>query len=186
MIQENQEECIKIIEDRFSEVFNRESITDISYNGNNFYALDNKIGRYKLSIDLTNEEISSMLKQIANYMLQPFSILKPSLDVAFGPYRLSAMHPSFARNNDGKVITFSLRKITPTLKIKEDDFVFAPPEVHYFLKCLMESKLSVLISGKTGSGKTESKDRTRVSRIVGRCFYCLSHQGSLHIHTTQS
>ena len=117
--------------------------------------MDNKIGRYKISIDLTNEEISSMLKQIANYMLQPFSILKPSLDVAFGPYRLSAMHPSFARNNDGKVITFSLRKITPTLKIKEDDFVFAPPEVHYFLKCLMESKLSVLISGKTGSGKTE-------------------------------
>ena len=28
-------------------------------------------------------------------------------------------------------------------------------------------------------GSSQPRDRTRVSRIVGRCFYCVSHQGSL-------
>ena len=28
-------------------------------------------------------------------------------------------------------------------------------------------------------GSSQPRDRTRVSHIVGRCFYCLSHQGSL-------
>ena len=30
-------------------------------------------------------------------------------------------------------------------------------------------------------GSSRPRDRTRVSRIVGRRFYCLSHQGSQHL-----
>lgn len=155
IIQENPEECIKIIETNFPKNIFKESVTDISYNGQNFYAQDNDIGRHKLDIKMSSDEVLTFIRKIANYMLQPFSITNPSLDVSFGDYRLNAIHPSLARTNNHKVVTFSLRKITATLKIKENDTTLAPYMVHIFLKALMRSYQSVLISGQTGSGKTE-------------------------------
>lgn len=156
IIQENPDECIKMVENGFlKEVFLKDSVTDVSYNGLNFYALDNDIGRYRLNIEMSSDDVLIFIKKIANYMLQPFSNKQSSLDVSFGDYRLNAIHPSFARNNNKKVITFSLRKITATLKIKDNDTYLCPLEVHYFLKCMMKSYQSVLISGQTGSGKTE-------------------------------
>lgn len=156
IIQENPDECVKMVENGFlKEVFLKDSVTDVSYNGLNFYALDNDIGRYRLNIEMSSDDVLIFIKKIANYMLQPFSNKQSSLDVSFGDYRLNAIHPSFARNNNKKVITFSLRKITATLKIKDNDTYLCPLEVHYFLKCMMKSYQSVLISGQTGSGKTE-------------------------------
>ena len=119
IIQENPEECIKIIETNFPKNIFKESVTDISYNGLSFYAQDNDIGRHKLDIKMSSDEVLTFIRKIANYMLQPFSMSNPSLDVSFGDYRLNAIHPSLARTNNHKVVTFSLRKITATLKIKE-------------------------------------------------------------------
>ena len=155
IIQENPEECIKIIETIFNKNVFKESVTDISYNGQYFYAQDNDIGRHRLDIKMSSDEVLTIIRKIANYMLQPFSIKSPSLDVSFGDYRLNAIHPSLARTNNHKVVTFSLRKITATLKIKENDTSLAPYMVHVLLKALMKSYQSVLISGQTGSGKTE-------------------------------
>ena len=155
IIQENQEECINLIEQGFLKGQFSENVTDISYNGYQFYGQDNETGRFKINLNVSNQEVLEFVKKIANYMLQPFSTKSPSLDVAFGNYRLNAIHPSFGRNNTIKVITFSLRKITPKLKIKENDYVFAPEEVHRLLRYLMVSHQSILISGQTGSGKTE-------------------------------
>lgn len=155
IIQENQEECIKLIENELlKDVFN-ETLTDVSYNGKDFFAQDNEKGRYKLKIDTSNEKVLILIKKIANYMLKPFSNQTPSLDVSFGDYRLNAIHPFIARNNNQKVVTFSLRKISATLKIKENDTLLCPIEVHNLLKCLVLSYQSILISGQTGSGKTE-------------------------------
>lgn len=156
IIQENPEECIKLVEQGFlKDVFLKDSVTDLSYNGEKFYALDNDIGRYRLNIEISSDEVLTFIKKISNYMLQPFSNKHSSLDVSFGNYRLNAIHPSLARNDNKKVVTFSLRKITATLKIKDNDTYLCPIDVHYFLKCLMKSYQSVLISGQTGSGKTE-------------------------------
>ena len=133
IIQENPEECIKIIETNFPKNIFKESVTDISYNGLSFYAQDNDIGRHKLDIKMSSDEVLTFIRKIANYMLQPFSMSNPSLDVSFGDYRLNAIHPSLARTNNHKVVTFSLRKITATLKIKENDTTLAPYMVHIFL-----------------------------------------------------
>ena len=165
IIQENPEECIKIIETIFNKNVFKESVTDISYNGQYFYAQDNDIGRHRLEMKMSSEEVLSFIKKIANFMLQPFSIKTPSLDVSFGDYRLNAIHPSLARTNNHKVVTFSLRKITATLKIKENDTSLAPYMVHVLLKALMKSYQSVLISGQTGSGKTEV-DMNIIERVI--------------------
>ena len=121
IIQENQEECIKLIETSFLKDFFKDDVTDISYNGLNFFAQDNIKGRYKLDIKVSSEEVFLLIKKIANYMLQPFSTTNPCVNISFGDYRLNAIHPSLARTNNKKVITFSLRKITTCLKIKRND-----------------------------------------------------------------
>ena len=155
IIQENPDECIKLVENSFLKGIFNDNVTDVSYNGLTFFAQDNEIGRYHLDIKVDAEEVLTFIKKIANYMLQPFSSRTPSLDVSFGEYRLNAIHPNLARNNNLKVVTFSLRRITATLKIKENDQLLCPSYVHVFLKCLMQSYQSILISGQTGSGKTE-------------------------------
>ena len=155
IIQENPEECIKLVEDGFLKGLFNDNVTDISYNGFNFYGQNNETGRFKINLEVSDLEVNQFVKKIANYMLLPFSSKAPSLDVSFGSYRLNAIHPSFARNNATKVITFSLRKIPAKLKIKENDLSFAPVEVHNLLRYLMLSHQSILISGQTGSGKTE-------------------------------
>ncbi len=155
IIQESPNECIHLVETSFLKGIFNESVTDVAYNGATFYAQDNEVGRYQLPINVSSDEVLIFIKKIANYMLKPFSNKSPSLDVSFGDYRLNAIHPSLARNNNQKVVTFSLRRITATLKIKENDPILCPIEVHTLLKCLMLSYQSVLISGQTGSGKTE-------------------------------
>lgn len=155
IIQENPQECINLVEKVYFKDIFKDSVTDVAYNGSSFYAQDNDIGRYKLQMNMSSDEALSFIKKIANYMLQPFSNKTPSLDVSFGDYRLNAIHPSLARNNNNKVVTFSLRRITATLKIKKNDPQLCPFPVHNLLNCLMKSYQSVLISGQTGSGKTE-------------------------------
>ncbi len=155
IVQANIEKCVEIIESSFLKDYFSDTLTDIQYNGNHFYAQDNEIGRFKLNIEMDNEEVLSMIKQIANYSLQPFSVQNPILDVSFGNYRLNAMHPSLARSKNEKVVTFSLRKIAPILKIKENDPTLCPQAVHNLLKVLLLNYQSIIISGITGSGKTE-------------------------------
>ncbi|MCI5745354.1 MAG: Flp pilus assembly complex ATPase component TadA, partial [Erysipelotrichaceae bacterium] len=155
IIQENPDECVKLVENSFLKGIFNDNVTDVSYNGVSFYAQDNEIGRYMLPIKISSDEVFSFIKKIANYMLKPFTNKTPSLDVSFGDYRLNAIHPFIARSNNQKVVTFSLRRITTILKIKENDPLLCPYFVHDFLKALMLSYQSVLISGQTGSGKTE-------------------------------
>ena len=155
IIQENPQECINLIEKVYLKDVFKENVTDVAYNGSSFYAQDNDIGRYKLSLNMSSDEVLSFIKKIANYMLQPFSNKNPSLDVSFGDYRLNAIHPSLARNNNNKVVTFSLRRITATLKIKPNDPLLCPYPVLCLLNCLVKSYHSILLSGQTGSGKTE-------------------------------
>ena len=155
IIQENQEECISLIENSFLKDCFNEDVTDVSYNGETFFAQDNIKGRYKIDLLISSDEVYLLIKKIANFMLQPFSTTNPCLNISFGDYRLNAVHPSLARNNNKKVITFSLRKITTSLKIKKNDENLCPIDVHNLLDALMKSYQSILISGQTGAGKTE-------------------------------
>ena len=155
IVQEDPDECVRLVEQSFLKNLFSDSLTDVSYNGDDFYAQDNEHGRYKINIDITNEEIYSLIKQIANFMLKPFSVKEPILDVSFGNYRLNAVHPQLARSNNRKVITFSIRCISPVLKIRPYDSNLCPKEVHDLLKTFMRSYQTILISGQTGSGKTE-------------------------------
>lgn len=146
---------IEFIENSFlKELLERESITDISFNGEKLFYQDNLSGRLQSDLVATNDEVYAFLRQIANLTDQQFSIANPILDVSVGRYRISALHSSLARKNRDKVFNFSIRLGYDKLRIK-DDGSFINKRALSLLDEAINKKCSIVIAGKTGTGKTE-------------------------------
>ena len=129
-------------------------ITDISYNGQSVFYLHNKYGRKKADISLEESVAKDFIRQIANLSEKQFSFQNPKLDVSFGKYRINAVHPSIARKNNEKCLNFSIRISSETPIIKNDSN-FLNAELVSLFNVLLKSKVSIVIGGITGSGKTE-------------------------------
>lgn len=129
-------------------------ITDISYNGEEIYYLDNQRGRVRSSIVVTPGEVGDFLRQIANFAERQFSYSEPILDVSFGRYRLNAVFRSLARQHNEKTFTFSLR-IEREMALRSGDPEFFPGKSEEILLGLLEAGESIVIGGRTSTGKTE-------------------------------
>ena len=146
---------IEYIENSFlKELLERDTITDISYNGEKLFYQDNLSGRLQSDLVVTNIEVYAFLRQIANLTEQQFSITNPILDVSVGRYRISALHSSLARKNRDKVYNFSIRIGYDKLRI-EDNGSFINKRALMLLDEAINKKCSIVIAGKTGTGKTE-------------------------------
>ena len=112
---------IEFIENSFlKELLERETITDISFNGEKLFYQDNLSGRLQSDLLVSNDEVYAFLRQIANLTDQQFSITNPILDVSVGRYRISALHSSLARKNRDRVYNFSIRIGYDKLRISDD------------------------------------------------------------------
>ena len=131
-----------------------ESVTDISYNGDNIYYIDNRYGRLRRDVEVEPQLVKDFIRQIANLSEKQFSYQSPELDVSFGKYRLSALHQSICRKNNVECVCFSIRIASSKLRIEENEQFF-PREVIELLDILIDSNVSIVIGGLTGSGKTE-------------------------------
>ena len=130
------------------------SITDISYSGKDIYFLHNYLGRQKSDINVTENEARDFIRQISNLSEKQFSIQNPKLDVSIGKYRINAVHPSIGRRNFEHCLTFSIR-IVSTTPIITDKSTFLNAELVSLFSVLLRSKMSIIIGGITGTGKTE-------------------------------
>lgn len=137
-----------------SPLLNDSQITDISYNGESIFYLHNLSGRQKADISVSENETKDFIRQIANLAEKQFSFQNPKLDVSFGKYRINAVHPSIARKNNEKCLTFSIR-ISSEKPIIKNDPNFLNAELISLFNVLLRSKVSIVIGGITGSGKTE-------------------------------
>ncbi|NLB48280.1 MAG: type II/IV secretion system ATPase subunit [Erysipelotrichia bacterium] len=137
-----------------SPLLRNDDITDISYNGEDIFYLDNNIGRRKSAIKISYQTAKDFLRQIANLAEKQFSYQNPELDISFGRYRLNALHQSVCRKRNAQSVCFSLRLTIPTLRINLNDQTFGQ-EVKDLLDILVRSQVSLVIGGLTGSGKTE-------------------------------
>ena len=131
-----------------------DSVTDISYNGDNIYYIDNRYGRLRRDVEVEPQLVKDFIRQIANLSEKQFSYQSPELDVSFGKYRLSALHQSICRKNNVECVCFSIRIASSKLRIEENEQFF-PREVIELLDVLIDSNVSIVIGGLTGSGKTE-------------------------------
>ena len=132
-------------------------VTDIGWNGS-FLVLETPYSRIEFSkkdigVDNVEDYINRLVAKYANAVGKAFNDTHPILDAAYNNVRLNAMHKS--RSPDGT--TISLRVVRESLAVREDnfDFCFAPMFVLDFLKSIMRTGCNLVISGITGTGKTE-------------------------------
>lgn len=130
------------------------SITDISYNGETIYYVDNLLGRIKSEIKISTDVAKDFIRQIANLCEKQFSYQNPILDVSAEKYRINAVHQSISKRNNNDVINFSIRISSENPRIYRG-CEFFKPGVEELLVVLVKSKVSIVLGGITGSGKTE-------------------------------
>lgn len=152
---------------------NLQDYTDITYNGEFLYGISRTKKKEKFDVMISNEEVGDFLIHMANILGKNFNTMNPFLDITFLTYRLSAVHPIIAKERLRGIYTFSLRIYQKELVINPLDDTYCPKEVYFLFSKIIENNLSILISGKTGSGKTElqkylvgyMKDDTRIILI---------------------
>ncbi|EUJ34184.1 CpaF/VirB11 family protein [Brochothrix campestris] len=136
-----------------------ETVTDISWNGT-FLTIESNDGQRTMSLsDLglatmkdADDYMSKIINKFANTMGRPFDDANPSLDGLQGNIRINAMHNKVSPS--GK--TMSMRIVRPKLALKLENFSsFAPDYIYRFLESIIKTHANVVISGETGTGKTE-------------------------------
>lgn len=149
------EKIVNYIESSFLQgLIKDENITDITYNGSSIYYLHNLNGRKQSKIQISGGDAKDFIRQVANLTEKQFSYQSPIVDVTAGKYRLNAIHNSIGRYKEEQTITFSIRIASskPRITDKSD---FLTKELITLLKAIIDSKISIVIGGITGSGKTE-------------------------------
>ena len=152
---DNNKRLVEFLESSFlSPLLGKEGVTDISFNGEALFYQENRRGRRKADIKVTNEEVGAFLRQIANFSEHQFSYLSPIMDVFFGHYRLNATFFSIGRVFDKKAYSFALRIGHEGSAITKDRDFF-PPGTREIILDSLSKKESIVIAGETGCGKTE-------------------------------
>lgn len=138
----------------FAELLNVDSITDISYNGEKIYYLDNFKGRQLYDKKIEYDEIRNLIKDITNFLDINFSISNPIVDVSFLNIRLNVVHESISKKYGNKRLIFSIRKFSKEIRITNNNDFF-DEKLFEFFKFILKNKLSIIIYGEPSSGKTE-------------------------------
>lgn len=133
------------------DLFKKETITDVSYNGTDLYVQDNIKGRYKLNKKLDNQVVENYIKQLVYENNQKFNDEDPILDSEYPKLRINSIHKSISK----KGITASIRSSKPSIRIKDYDTSIVPIKIMKLLEACVKANCNILISGITGSGKTE-------------------------------
>ena len=133
-----------------------DDVTDISYSNNGQVWLKTlSKGVYRVeNTGIDNTLIEKIAFQCANTMGKSFNMANPFLDAESAELRLNFVHDSIARNG----VALLVRKTPAKIRLKkeqiiEDDYIRL--DIHDFLLKCVEGHCKILVSGETGSGKTE-------------------------------
>ncbi len=129
-------------------------ITDISFNGESIFYQSSIYGRRKATFTLTYEEAYQLIKQLANLMNMPFTFMDAIVDMSIARYRIFAVGPSVSRKQFEPSLTFAIR-IHPLDHRVEMKFLHKDSPWFNLFKFLISHDVSMVIAGKTGSGKTQ-------------------------------
>lgn len=133
-----------------------DDITDVSYSNNGQLWLKSlSKGIYKPEIqDVNNAQIEKLAFQCANMMGKTFNMAHPLLDAESAELRLNFVHESIATNG----IAVLIRKTPAKIRLNKEKLVsedYVSVKLHDFLITCVQGHCNILVSGETGSGKTE-------------------------------
>lgn len=143
-----------------TEVLKDEDVTDINFNGKDVFIQNNKKGRYLFTHLVEQRTVENFVKDVCNSLNEEFNTENPIIDCEIRDaysqkhnkvLRLNAVHSSISPYGT----TMSIRITQPSLRLTEDDKKFATTEIFKLLEAMIRGNLNILISGRTGSGKTE-------------------------------
>ena len=138
------------------EYLNNDDITDISYsNGGQVWLKTLSKGVYRVENPAVNNEfMEKMAFQCANSMGKSFNMANPFLDAESAELRMNFVHDSIAKNG----IAVLIRKTPAKIRLEKDKIIqedYIRLDIHDFILKCVEGHCNILVSGETGSGKTE-------------------------------
>ncbi len=138
------------------EYLDNDDITDISYsNGGQVWLKSLSKGVYRVENPAVNNAfMEKMAFQCANSMGKSFNMANPFLDAESAELRMNFVHDSIARNGIAVLVRKTPAKIRlEKEKIIQEDYIRL--DIHDFILKCVEGHCNILVSGETGSGKTE-------------------------------
>ena len=133
-----------------------DDITDISYtNGGQLWLKSLSKGVYRVERpEINNALIEKLAFQCSNVMGKSFNMAHPFLDAESTELRLNFVHDSIATNGVALVIRKTPAKIRLNReKLLNEEYVSADL-LDFLLNCV-QGHANIIVSGETGSGKTE-------------------------------
>ena len=133
-----------------------DDITDISYtNGGQLWLKSLSKGVYRVERpEINNALIEKLAFQCSNVMGKTFNMAHPFLDAESTELRLNFIHDSIATNGIALVIRKTPAKIRLNReKLLNEEYVSADL-LDFLLNCV-QGHANIIVSGETGSGKTE-------------------------------
>ncbi len=138
------------------EFLEEDNITDISYsNGGQVWLKTLDKGVYRVERpEINNALMEKLAFQCSNVMGKTFNMAHPFLDAESAELRLNFVHESIATNG----ICCVIRKTPAKIRLNKDKLInekYVTEQLHDFLITCVEGHCNIIVSGETGSGKTE-------------------------------
>ncbi len=139
-----------------NEFLEDDDITDISYsNGGQIWLKSLTRGVYKVERpEINNPLMEKIAFQCANTMGKTFNMAHPFLDSESAELRMNFVHESIATNGIACVI----RKTPAKIRLNKEKLIseeYMTEKLHNFLEQCVLGHCNIIVSGETGSGKTE-------------------------------
>ena len=133
-----------------------DDITDISYSNNGqvwIKSLSKGVERVE-NTGIDNSVMEKIAFQCSNAMGKSFNMANPFLDAESAELRMNFVHDSVARNG----IAVLIRKTPAKIRLQRDKIIaedYIRLDIHNFILKCVEGHCNIIVSGETGSGKTE-------------------------------
>ncbi len=137
------------------EFLEEDNVTDISYSGGNTWLKTLDKGVYRVERpEINNAMMEKLAFQCSNVMGKTFNMAHPFLDAESAELRLNFVHDSIATNGIACVV----RKTPAKIRLNKEKLIneqYVTESLHDFLLTCVEGHCNIIVSGETGSGKTE-------------------------------
>ena len=133
-----------------------DDVTDISYtNSGQVWLKTLSKGVFRVeNTGIDNALMEKIAFQCANSMGKSFNMANPFLDAESAELRMNFVHDSISKNG----IAVQIRKTPAKIRLKKEKIIeedYIKLNIHDFLLKCVEGHCNIIVSGETGSGKTE-------------------------------